>query len=120
MSNKGYTTLGVDVEVVSGGAEISVFVIAECHKHVKGSETDSCAGHDLIRGILNRAKIPFHSLTVVTLSPHQHDKLEDQNQIHLKEPWVENAYSFTRTVAQMSEQYPELLSTVTPSAKKEI
>ena len=111
--------LGVDAKVVSGGAEISVFISAECHKHMKGFETDSCAGHDLVRDILSRAKIPFHSLTVVTLSPHQHDKLEDQNQIHLKEPWVENAYSFTRTAAQMSQQYPELLSTVTPSTKNE-
>ena len=111
--------LGVDAKVVSGGAEISVFISAECHKHMKGFETDSCAGHDLVRDILSRAKIPFHSLTVVTLSPHQHDKLEDQNQIHLKEPWVENAYSFTRTAAQISQQYPELLSTVTPSTKNE-
>ena len=111
--------LGVDAKVVSGGAEISVCISAECHKHMKGFETDSCAGHDLVRDILSRAKIPFHSLTVVTLSPHQHDKLEDQNQIHLKEPWVENAYSFTRTAAQISQQYPELLSTVTPSTKNE-
>ena len=111
--------LGVDAKVVSGGAEISVFISAECHKHMKGFETDSCAGHDLVRDILSRAKIPFHSLTVVTLSPHQHDKLEDQNQIHLKEPWVENAYTFTPTAAQISQQYPELLSTVTPSTKNE-